>query len=140
MEDELASRLEVLETLVVRQWLASLGAVPIRATIKKVGKVKADNGAPGKCEIRFLATRDSGKFKNNDDDGTEHIETDWLSDPVALHVARTAQANKECVVTLWKCNSPDPEGVVTQGFRRVVWIEADSGSARSQAKAARGAQ
>lgn len=131
MDEELASRLEVLETLVVRQWLATLGAVPIRATIKRVARVKNVNGAPGKCEIQFLATRDNGKFRNKNPDGTESIETDWLSDVVATHIARVAQANKEQIVTLWKVNTPDPDGVVTQGFRQIAWIDAgESATAR----------
>ena len=90
----------------------------IRATIHKVTKVKTDNGAPGKAQLTFLAT-------NSEDGELEQIETDWLSDPVAVHIATVAKAAiGGQPVTLWKHNAPDPTGKVSQGYRRIVWIEA----------------
>lgn len=87
----------------------------IRGTLHKCVKVKADNGAPGKARITFQAPNE---------DEPEEIETEWLSDPVAYHIASVARDNLGKQVTMWKHNAPDPAGKVSQGFRRIVWIEA----------------
>jgi len=93
--------------------------VPIRGLIVATEAVKLQAGdgskLPGKCRITFKAS-------NEDDD--EQIETDWLSDPIALRNAKLAKASVGQTVTLFKLNAPDPDKKVAQGFRRVVWIEA----------------
>lgn len=87
----------------------------LRGTVVKVAKVKTADGLPGKARITFQAPNE---------DQPEDIETDWLTDPVALHIGEVAKAHIGQQVTLWKNNAPDPENKVSQGFRRVVWIEA----------------
>lgn len=86
----------------------------IRATVVKVSKVKAENGAPGKAKITFQAP--------NEDD-PEDIETEWLSDPVAHHIGAVAKEHIGRQVLLFKHNT-EPTKEVPQGYRRVIWIEA----------------
>lgn len=110
---------QMLEARAVR-WVAEhADMVPIRCVIVATEAVKlqgADGSKwPGKCRITFKAA-------NEDDE--EQIETDWLSDPIALRSAKLAKASIGQQVTLFKLNAPDPDKKVAQGFRRVVWIEA----------------
>lgn len=86
----------------------------IRATVVKVSKVKAENGAPGKAKITFQAP--------NEDD-PEDIETEWLSDSVAQHIGTVAREHIGRQVLLFKHNT-EPTKEVPQGYRRVIWIEA----------------
>lgn len=85
------------------------------AELVAVRRVKASNESPGKCEITL-------RTRSDDATSIEHIETDWLSDPVAMHIARTAQRHLGRQAVLWKLNDADPTGKVSQGFRRVIWI------------------
>lgn len=108
----------------MRPYLALIeDARPIRGVVVKVEKVKTVSAQgeelSGKCSITFRAN-------NSKKDEDEVIETEWLNDPVALHIARVAQTAKKegRAITLWKNNAPDPTGTVSQGFRRCVWIEA----------------
>lgn len=121
MSDELVAAVErAMDDRKVARVLEMIdAAVPIRATVIKTEKVKTADGngveLPGKCRITFQA---------GNEDEPETIETEWLSDPIALRNARVAQAHKGQQVTLFKLNATDPEKKVAQGFRRVVWVEA----------------